>query len=203
MAESIPEYAFETCGLTFKYLDACNSWLAHRTALDAFFVFGLKNGVDVDAGGVNVVGSELAEFDEFFDFGDDVIGGGGHHGIKVARGFAIDEIAPAVAFPRFDEREIAANAAFEDVLAAVKFARLLSFGDHRAVARRRIETGNAGAAGTDAFGESALRIKLELQPAAGDELLEKFIFADVGGNHFFDLALFKKNADAEAADSGV
>src|SRR5712672_2097414 len=117
MAESIPEYAFETCRLTFKYLDAYNSRLTHRSALDALFVFGLEDGVDVDAWCVNVVGSELAEFDKLFDFGDDAVGGGGHHWIKVARGFAVDEIAPAIAFPCFDESEIAANAAFENVLA--------------------------------------------------------------------------------------
>src|SRR5215475_8061115 len=126
MAESISEYTFEACSFTFGYLDADNSWFPHGAALDALFVFALEDGVHEDAGRVDVCGIEFAEFDEFFDFGDDVVGGGGHHGIKVARRFAIDEIAPAVAFPCFDKRKIAANAAFHYELAAVKFARFFS-----------------------------------------------------------------------------
>src|SRR5215470_1850658 len=95
----------------------------------------------------------FAELDEFFDFGDDVIGGGGHHGIKVARGFAVDEIAPAVALPCLDERKISTNAALHHVVAAFKFACLFSFRNHRAIARRRVKRGNACAAGANALGK--------------------------------------------------
>src|SRR6266849_7066045 len=96
----------------------------HRAALDALFVFGaLENGVNENAGRMNLIGVELAKFDKLFDFGDDVVGGGSHHRIEVARGLAVDEIAPAVAFPGFDEREIAADASLHDVHAAVEFTR--------------------------------------------------------------------------------
>src|SRR5258706_2662565 len=75
--------------------------LPHRPSLDALLVFrALENGVDKNAGCMHFIGIELAKLDEFFDFGDDVIGGRCHHRIEVARGLAIDEIAPAVAFPR-------------------------------------------------------------------------------------------------------
>src|SRR5260370_36929214 len=103
-----------------RMLRPTNSNLSGGAALDALFVFwALENSVDEDARRMNLIGVELAEFNEFFNFGDDVVGGGGHHGIEVARRLAIDEIAPAVAFPRFDESEIAAQAAFKNVLAAV------------------------------------------------------------------------------------
>ena len=84
--------------------------LAGGAPLDALFViWALQDGVDVDAGGVNAVRMELAQFDQLFDFGDDVIGGGGHHGVVVAGSLAVDEIAPAISFPGFDESEIAAE----------------------------------------------------------------------------------------------
>src|SRR6267378_664015 len=116
--------------------------LSRGAALNALGIVGaLEDGVDIDAGSVDLVGIELAEVDEFFDFGDDEIGSGGHHGIEIASGLAIDEIAPAIALPRFDEREIAANGAFEDVLAAVEFARFFVVSNHGAISRGRVERG--------------------------------------------------------------
>src|SRR5712664_1426220 len=136
---------------------------AHGASLDFFVVVGaLEDGVDEDARGVDLVGRELAEFDELLDFGDYVIGGGGDHGIEVARGLAVDEIAPAVTLPGFDEGELAAQGALENVVAAVEFAGFFAFGNHGAVAGGREEGGNACAAGADAFGEGALRIQLDL-----------------------------------------
>src|SRR6267378_5585593 len=85
---------------------------AHRAALDFFVVVGaLEDGVDEDAGGVDLVGRELAQLDELLDFGDYVVGGGGHHGIEVARSFSVDEIAPAIALPGFDKGEITTKGA--------------------------------------------------------------------------------------------
>src|SRR5260370_37963950 len=71
--------------------------------LDALFVLGtLKNGVDENTGRMNLIRVELAELYELFDFGDDVVGGGGHHWIEVARRLSIVEIAPETAFTSFD-----------------------------------------------------------------------------------------------------
>jgi hypothetical protein len=84
----------------------------NRAALNALFVFlALENGVDKNAGRMNLIGVELAKLDEFFDFDDNVVGGSRHHRIEVARGLSIDQVAPAVAFPRLDKREIAAQPA--------------------------------------------------------------------------------------------
>src|SRR5260370_29629787 len=103
-------------------------WLSRRGGVDLFCVVGaLEDGVYEDARGVDLVRGELAEVDELFYFGDHIIGGGGHHGIEVARCFSVDEITPAIAFPGLDESEIAAQSAFEDVVAAVEVARFFSF----------------------------------------------------------------------------
>src|SRR5713226_6203972 len=144
-------------------VSAISLGFAHGAALDFLFVEGaLEDGVDEDAGSVDLVGRELAELYELFNFGDYVVGGGGHHGIEVARGLAIDEIAPAIALPCFDESEIAAQGALEDELAAVEFAGLFAFGDHSAVAGGCEEGGDAGATRAAALGEGALRIQLYL-----------------------------------------
>src|SRR5207249_4633452 len=142
---------------------------ADRPALDTLFVLEpLENGVDENAGRMNLIGVELAELDEFFDFGDDAVGGGGHHGIEVARGLAIDKVAPAVAFPGLDERKVAAQAALEDVLAAAELAGFFSFGDHGAVSRGCVEGGNASASGAQALTQRALGIQFHLQFSAQD-----------------------------------
>src|SRR5260370_16243414 len=142
-------------------------WLSRRGGVDLFCVVGaLEDGVYEDARCVDLVRGEMAELDELCEFGEHIIGGGGHYGIEVARCFSVDEIAPTIAFPGLDESEIAAQSAFEDVVAAVEVARFFSFRDHGAVAGRGVESGNARASRTDALGESALRIQLDLDFAA-------------------------------------
>ncbi len=166
-------------------------------------ILALEDGVHEDAGSMNLVGIELAGFDEMFDFGDYKIGGGGHHGIKVARSFSIDEIAPAVALPGFDESEVPTQGAFQNEMAAIEFAGFLIFGDRRAKPGRRVEGRNSGATGAQAFGKGALRIEFDLQFAAQDQALEEFIFSHVAGDHFFNLAILQEQANAEIVDSGV
>src|SRR5467141_3968885 len=152
---------------------------------------------------MNLVGVKLAEFDEFFDFGDDVVGGGGHHGIEVARGFAEDEIAPAVAFPGFDKREVPAQGALQNEVAAVELARFLAVGNHGAVAGGGVKGGDARAAGAQAFGERALRIQLHLQFTGQNELFEQLVLANVGGNHFLYLTILQQQADSEVVYPGI
>src|SRR6266852_2529014 len=204
--EAIAQFLRDAAGNAFAFLFVSEHWsaFAHRSALDFFLVVGaLEDGVDEDAGGVDLVGRQLAEFDELLDFSDYVIGGRGHHGIEVARGLAIDEIAPAIAFPGFDEREVPTQPALQNVVAAVELAGFFSFGNQGAVAGRCVEGGDTSATGANALGESALRIQLDLHFAAEHALLEKFVFPDVGGNHFFDLAILQEQAEAGAVGAGV
>jgi hypothetical protein len=152
---------------------------------------------------VNLIGVELAEFDEFFDFGYDVVGGGGHHGIEVARGLAIDEVAPAIAFPGFDESKIAADGALKDILAAVEFTSFFSLGNHGAVARRRVKGRNTSASGAQPLRERPLRIQFHLQFPAQNQLFKELVFANIRRDHFLDLPLLEQKADAKIVDPGV
>ena len=110
-------------------------------------------------------GRAVAGVDELLDLGDRDARGGGHHRVEVARGLSVDEVAEAVALPRFDDGEVGGERVLEDVAAPVELARLLAFGDHRAGAGRREEGGDAGAARADALGQRPLRAQLHLQLA--------------------------------------
>src|SRR5258708_6989388 len=178
--------------------------LLYRALFDALYVIGtLEDGIYVDTGRVDLVGRELAGFDELLDFGDDVVGSGGHYRIEIARGFAEDEIAPAVALPGFDKSEVAAQGAFKNKVAAVEFARFLAVGNHGAVAGGSVKRGDARTAGAQAFGEGALRIQLHLQFAAQNELFEQLVIADVSGNHFLNLAILQQQTDAKVVHAGI
>src|SRR5713226_2355715 len=107
--------------------------LAHGALLDALFVIcSLENGVNENPRRVHAIWFELADVNKLFHFRDNVISSGGHHRIEVPRRLAEGEVAPAVALPRLDECEVAAQRLFEHASAAVEFAHFFSFADHRA-----------------------------------------------------------------------
>src|SRR5262249_14650628 len=130
----------------------------HRSLLDRLFVLrALEDALHVDAGRVDLIGVELSDVDELLDLGDGDAPGGGAHRVEVARRLSIDEVAPAVALPRLDDGEVAGDRLLEHARAAVPHARLLALGALGAVAGRRVERGDAGAAGAQPLGERALR----------------------------------------------
>src|ERR1019366_6069494 len=141
--------------------------------------------------------------DQVFDFGDGDFGRGGHHGIEILRGFAIDEVAPLVALPRLDESEISLQRALHDIGAAVELARLLALVNYRPNTGRRIERGNARAPGANPLGKRSLRNEVELQGAAQHHLFEQFIFADVGSDVPPDLAVGQKQPHADVIATDV
>src|SRR3954454_2046362 len=68
--------------------------LAGGALLDALLgVRHVDHALDVDAGRVDAVGIEFARLDQVLDLGHRDRGGGGHHGVEVARGLAIDQVA--------------------------------------------------------------------------------------------------------------
>src|SRR3989304_689264 len=78
--------------------------LAHRAPLDALLVVRpLEDGVHVDARRVDEVRLELADFDQLFHLGNHRVGRRRHHRVEVARRLAVDEVPPAVPFPRLEE----------------------------------------------------------------------------------------------------
>src|SRR4029077_3645554 len=77
--EAVAQFLRDAACNAFAFL-VVGEWhslgFAYRAALDFFFVVGaLEDGVYEDAGGVDLVGRELAELDQLFDFSDYVIGG--------------------------------------------------------------------------------------------------------------------------------
>src|ERR1700746_2423442 len=193
-------------------LDSWKGWTWEASAdclpggasLDSLCVPGaLKNRVDEYPRCMHLIRRKLAGLEKLFHFSDDVVGSGGRHGIKIAGGFAIDKIAPAVALPRLDESEVAPEAVLKDAVASIEIARFLAFGDHGAVAGRRVEGGDAGASRAEAFRKRALWIQFYVQFAAQNELLEQFVFSNVSRNHFLDLAILQQQANAEVVHTGV
>src|SRR5262245_5325305 len=69
-----------------------------------------------DAGGDDVIGVDLARFDQVFHLGNRHPRSGRHHRIEIARGSMVDEVAGVIAPPRADEREIGMKRRFENIM---------------------------------------------------------------------------------------
>src|SRR6185295_8668972 len=117
----------------------------------------LEDALDVDRRQVDQVGVERADRDELLDLDDGHLAGLGAQRVEVARGLAEHQVAPAIAAPRLDDREVAADRVLEHAAPAVDLAGLLAVGDLGAVAGRRVERLDPGAAGAQPLGERALR----------------------------------------------
>src|SRR6185437_10595309 len=163
----------------------------------------VDEALDEDAGCVNLVGVELAGLDDDLGLGDRDAAAGGDVGVEVARGAAVDKIAVGVGFPGLHQREVGVDGALQQILMAVELAHLFAFGDLGANAGARVEAGDAGSAGAHAFGECALRCKLDFDLAGEELALELGILANVAGDHLAYLAGLEQEAKAPAVDAGV
>src|SRR5690606_29451671 len=117
-------------------------------------------------------GVDLAQFDDVVHRRDGAFGGGGHDGAEVAGGFAVQQVAPAVARFGLDQGEVGEDGVLEHVVAAVDFANFFALGQFGAVAGGREEGAYARAGGADAFGKIALGHEFELDLAGMIELVE-------------------------------
>ena len=116
--------------------------------LDALLVIGpLDDAIHIDAGGVDQVGVQLADIDEFLHLGHGHRAAGGDHRVKIARRLPIDQVARPVPFPCLDDSDVGANAFFENVFRAVEDPSVFALGEIRAVGRASVKAGNACAAG--------------------------------------------------------
>src|SRR5271169_712048 len=164
--------------------------LSHRAFFDALGVIrALENSIDENARGVHMIRWKRTGLDEFFYFRDHVVGSRGHHWVEIARCLAEKEVAHAVTLPSLDESKISTQRPLQNEVAAIEFAGFLSLGNHSAIASRRVERGNPSAARAQTFRKRALRIQFYLQFSAQNELLEQLVLANVGGDHFADLAI--------------
>jgi hypothetical protein len=74
----------------------------------------------------------------------------------------VHQVALLIALPRLDDGEISFDSALQDVGSAVEDFVLLTLGDLCADPGGGVEAGDSGATGTQALGQSALRIELYL-----------------------------------------
>src|SRR5262249_58170057 len=122
----------------------------------------LHHSYNVNCRRVDVIGLEYDDFYKLFPLRNGDTSRRCHDWIKVARSLSINEVAPSVAFPRFDEREVRGKRAFEHIHATVELARFFAVGNECPVAGRGIETGDASARGAHSFRERALRHQVHL-----------------------------------------
>src|SRR5690606_29327213 len=128
--------------------------------------------LDEDTGGDHGFRVQLAQLAHPAHRSNGVTGSHGHHRTKVAGGFAIHQVAPAVADFSLDHGVVHMDRVFEHVLAAVDLPGFLALGEQGAVAGGRIEGADAGASGTQALGKVALGYQLELDLAGAIEFFE-------------------------------
>src|SRR5260221_3708009 len=172
--------------------------------LDALLVArALDDAVDVDPRGVNLIGIELADLHQLLHFGNRDFAAGGDHRIEVPRGLAIDEVARLVSLPGLDHRQIGMDAFLEHVFLAVEGLGLLALGELGAGSGARVEPRDAGAAGTQLFGERSLRRQLQVQLAREHLALEFLVLSHVGGDDLFHLAGPEQQPHAEIVYAGV
>src|SRR5690606_15763282 len=163
----------------------------------------LDEPIDVDAGCVDFVRIQLAWLYDLLDFGDCDTPCRRNGRIEVPGGVAIDDVAVPVRFPALDEREIAGDGSFENVVTATEGADFLAFCNRCSVTGRRVERRDARAARANAFRQSALRDELHLE-LTGEKLpLERGILADVGSDHLLDLPFVQQKAEAEVIDAAI
>ena len=81
--------------------------------------------VHIDRRQMDAVGVEAADRHDLLDLGDADPAGGRHRLVEVARGLAEHEVAALVRLPALDDRQVGADAAFEDIVLAVEILRSL------------------------------------------------------------------------------
>src|SRR5439155_26821978 len=139
---------------------------SRRPLLDSLLVIlSLENPLHVDPRRGDRVRVEGAELDQLLDLRNRQARRCRHYGVEVPRRLAINQVAPAVALPGFDEGEVGREAALEQILAAVEFAHLFALGHDGPDAGGCIEAGNPRAARPDALGEGPLGHQLQVDPA--------------------------------------
>ena len=67
----------------------------------------------------------------------------------------------------------------------------------------RVERRYSRAAGAHSFGQRALRIQFDFEFTTQRLLLEKFVFADVAGDHLAHLARLEQQPDAEIGQARI
>jgi hypothetical protein len=131
-----------------------------------------KDPMHVNAGGSDRFGIELAELCKVVCASHGQICSGRHDRIEIARGPAVDEIAPAIRFPGVDQRHVTSQRVLEHVIPIADASHFLVGGKQGADAGRCEEGRNTGTRRAQSFRERALWSQLELDAPGSVELVE-------------------------------
>src|SRR5664280_2271102 len=191
-------------GMGFSWFALHKLWFAQRSPLDTFLVVrSLEDALHVNAGGAHMVWLDFSGLDQVLDFDDRHLCCRCHHGIEVLRRLAIHQIAPTVALPGFDEREVGFQCPLQHIRPAIKLARLFALGNHRPESRRGVEGGDPRSASANAFGEGALRNEFQIDAAGQHHLFQQAVFADVASLVRLDLASGQHQPEAKVVNPHV
>src|SRR5262249_16389173 len=124
-----------------SYRAPFNSTLKQFTATDP---------IHEDARRVHHVRIEFSGFHQVLNFCNRNFRLSRHKWIEVARGLAINKVAPLVALPCFHKGEVRLERMLHHIQSAIKLARFLVLANHRANARGRVESGDSRASGPNA-----------------------------------------------------
>ena len=120
-----------------------------------------------------------------------------------ARNHPVGDVAILRNLHRAQNRQIANDAAFQDIGLSIEIACFLAFRNNGADAGFGLESGNARAARAHAFRQSALRIEFDFQFAGQKQFGEKLVFADVRGKHLLDLPLLHQFSETETIHARI
>src|SRR5271157_4771940 len=170
-------------------LPILNLCLSHRSPLDALHVIRpLEDAMHVNAGRVHLVGIDLARLYQMLHFSDRYSPGSRHHGIEILGCLPIHEVAPAVALPRLDEREVRSQRTFQHIRTSMEFTRLLAFCHYCAESRRRVEGRDTCSAGANALSQRTLRDEFQIDTPGQHHLFQQPVLADVASLVRLDLS---------------
>ena len=178
--------------------------LPYRAPLNPLLVLlALEDSFDINAGSHDLVGIELTHLHQLLDLGNGDPRRRRHHRIEIARRLAIEEVAPAVALPCLDQREIGLEGMLQDMRTPVEFPHIFFFADDGAVSGGSKESRDAGPTGADALGKGPLGIELQINLALQHHLFQQLVFANVGANVLLDLAVGQQKAQAEVINAHI
>src|SRR5258708_1701623 len=126
--------------------------LAYGTFFDPLFQAAAQNNsLNVDTRHMYLIGFNISRFNDVLGFHNRDARCRSHHRIEVARGFAENQVAPAVGLPRMNERKVCFERAFHHVSTAIKVADFFAFGYNGANSGGRKESRDTGATRSYAF----------------------------------------------------
>src|ERR1700680_1372745 len=99
----------------------------------------LKNPFHINRRRMNLISIQLPSIHHVFHLGNRNLRRRCHHGIKIPRRLAINQIPFTIALPRLHKSEVSLEPPLHHVRPPIKFASLFSLGGHSPHARRRIK----------------------------------------------------------------